>query len=140
METTPAQGGRSACDSRTSPREVDQHVAARLRERRLLLGLTQQQVAAPLGIAVQQLHKYETGVNRVTVGRLYQLAEVLEVGVGHFFEGLEPEAAGVAAAPVPVERQRALLALASDFVRLPDRGHREALCLLARALAGAHVE
>jgi transcriptional regulator with XRE-family HTH domain len=109
----------------------------RLRERRLLLGLTQQQVAAPLGIAVQQLHKYETGVNRVTVGRLYQLAAVLEVGVGHFFEGLEPEAAGVAAAPVPAERQRALLALARDFARLPDQGHREALCLLARALAGA---
>jgi transcriptional regulator with XRE-family HTH domain len=112
-------------------------VATRLRERRLLLGLTQQQVAAPLGVAVQQLHKYETGANRVTVGRLYQLAEVLEVGVGYFFAGLEPEAAGVAPPPVPAERQRALLALARDFARLPDQGHREALCLLARALAGA---
>jgi transcriptional regulator with XRE-family HTH domain len=136
VETILAQSVRAARGGRVRAREIDQHVASRLRERRLLLGLTQQQVAAPLGIAVQQLHKYETGANRVTVGRLYQLAEVLEVGVGHFFAGLEPEAAGVAAVPVPVERQRALLALARDFARLPGRQHQEALCALARALAG----
>ena len=58
--------------------------------------------------------------------------------MGHFFAGLEPEAAGVAP-PVPAERQRALLALARDFARLPGRGHQEALCLLARALADAQV-
>jgi transcriptional regulator with XRE-family HTH domain len=135
LEPIPAPSERPPRGTRVRAQEVDQHVAMRLRERRLLLGLTQQQVAAPLGIAVQQLHKYETGVNRVTVGRLYQLAEVLEVGVGYFFAGLGPEAAGVAAPPVPAERQRALLALARDFARLPDQGHREALCLLARALA-----
>ena len=136
MGAIPARGERPARGKRVRAQEVDQHVATRLRERRLLLGLTRQQVAAPLGIAVQQLHKYETGVNRVTVGRLYQLAEVLEVGVCYFFAGLGSEAAGVAAAPVPAERERALLALARDFARLPGQGHREALCLLARALAG----
>ena len=138
VETIPARDARPARGSRLRAQEVDQHVAARLRERRLTLGLTMQQVAAPLGIAVQQLHKYETGVNRVSVGRLYQLAEVLEVGVGHFFAGLEPAATGVT--PVSTGQERALLELARDFARLPDQGHREALCLLARALAGAHVE
>ena len=137
MGTIPARGERPADGGRISPREVDQQVAMRLRERRIALGLTLQQVAERLGTSYQQVYKYETGVSRVTVGRLYQLAEALGVEVGHFFAGLEPEMAGVAASPVPVERQRALLALASDFVRLPDRGHREALCLLARALAGA---
>jgi hypothetical protein len=54
--------------------------------------------------------------------------------VGHFFAGLEPTGA---ATPGPGERQRALLGLARDFARLPDQRHREVLCLLARALAGA---
>ena len=135
METTPAQDGRSACDSRTSPREVDQHVAARLRERRIALGLTLQQVADQFGTTAQQVHKYETGVTRLSAGRLLQLAEALEVGIGHFFAGLEPTATGVT--PVSTGQERALLELARDFARLPDQGHREALCLLARVLAGA---
>ena len=138
MGTIPARGERPAAGGRISPREVDQQVAMRLRERRIALGLTLQQVADQLGTTAQQVHKYETGVNRVTVGRLYQLAEVLEVGVGHFFAGLEPAATGVT--PVSTGQEWALLELARDFARLPDQGHREALCLLARALAGARVE
>jgi transcriptional regulator with XRE-family HTH domain len=137
--TIPERGERPASGGRTSPREVDQHVATRLRERRLALGLTQQQLAERIGSSAQRVHKYETGGNRVWAGRLFQLAEVLGVGVGYFFAGLEPEAAGVAAAPVPAERQRALLALARDFARLPAQEHREVLCQLARVLAGLQV-
>jgi hypothetical protein len=65
-----------------------------------------------------------------------RLAEALEVEVGDLFAGLEP-AAGTAATPAPTGRERALLELARDFARLPDQRHREALCLLAHALAGA---
>jgi transcriptional regulator with XRE-family HTH domain len=109
----------------------------RLRERRLALGLTQQQLAERLGGSAQQVHKYETGVDRLSAGRLFQLAEALEVEVGFFFAGLEPAVADVK--PASTERERALLGLARDFARLPDQGHREALCLLARALADAQI-
>ena len=51
-----------------------------------------QQVADRLGTTAQQVHKYETGVNRLSAGRLHQLAEALEVGIGHFFAGLKPAA------------------------------------------------
>jgi transcriptional regulator with XRE-family HTH domain len=134
--TIPAQDAQPARGSRVDAREVDLHVAMRLRERRLALGLTLQQVAERLGASYQQVYKYETGVNRLSAGRLFQLAEALEVGIGHFFAGLEP-AAG--ARPASTKREQALLMLARDFTRLPDQGHREALCLLARALARAEV-
>ena len=119
-------------------RDVDRRLGARLRERRITLGLTQQQVAERIGGAAQQVHKYETGVSRLSAGRLYQLAELLEVRVGYFYEGLEPGPDAVRA-PAPPERQRVLLGLARDFARLPDRGQREALCVLAGALTGAEV-
>ena len=101
-------------------------------ERRLALGLTMQQVAGRVGGSTQQVHTYETGVNRLSAGCLHQFAEALGVEVGDLFEGLGPTGA---AAPDAGGRQRALLGLARDFVRLPGQGHREALCLLARALA-----
>jgi transcriptional regulator with XRE-family HTH domain len=113
-------------------------VATRLRERRLALGLTQQELGERVDSSAQQVHKYETGVNRLSAGRLVQLAEALEVEVGHFFAGLGPTVTGVR--PASTERERALLLLARDFTRLPGRGHQEALCLLARALADAHIE
>ena len=136
METFPARDVRPARGSRADAQQVDLHVATRLRERRLVLGLTQQQLAERIGASYQQVHKYETGVNRLSAGRLVRLAGALEVEVGDLFAGLEP-AAGAVATPAPTGRERALLELARDFVRLPGRGHREALCLLARALADA---
>jgi len=93
-------------------------------------------VAERVGGSAQQVRKYETGVNRVSAERLFRLAEALETEVAYFFTGLEPTAE---VAPASAERQRALL-LARDFTRLPDQGHREALCLLARALADAQIK
>ena len=110
----------------------------RLREQRLALGLTQQELGEQVGSSAQQVHKYEIGVNRLSAGRLHEFAEALGVEVGALFEGLEPAAPGVAV-PDPSERQRALLGLARDLVRLPDQGHGEALCLLARALADVQM-
>jgi transcriptional regulator with XRE-family HTH domain len=58
-----------------------------MRERRIMLGLTQQQMAELIGVTYQQAHKYEKGINRVTAGRLYHIARALCVEVGYFFEG-----------------------------------------------------
>ena len=106
---------------------VDRHVARRIRERRLALGLTQQQLAELVGVTYQQAHKYEKGDNRVAVGRLYLIARALGVEPAHFFEGLGE---GRPAEP----RQRTMLELARSFVALPSRRHQEVLCELARAL------
>ncbi len=110
---------------------LDTLVGKRARERRLALGLTVQEVAAALGVPYQQLHKYETGANRLSAGRLYQLAGALGVEVGHFFG--EGEADGPAA---PAGQRRAQLELVRNFARIPDRHQREAVARLARTLAG----
>src|SRR6266704_2015357 len=69
--------------------DIDRHVGARIRERRIMLGLTQQQLADLIGVTYQQAHKYERGINRVSAGRLFEVAQGLSVPVGYFFDGLE---------------------------------------------------
>ena len=68
--------------------EIDLHLGKRLRRRRRLLGLTQQQVAEGVGIRFQQIQKYECGANRISAARLWQLAQVMEVPVSYFYDGL----------------------------------------------------
>ena len=69
--------------------DVDCHVGERLRSLRREVGLSQTDVAAALGISFQQVQKYETGANRVAAGRLWDIANVLEVDLEYFFEGFE---------------------------------------------------
>ncbi len=68
--------------------EIDLHLGKRLRRRRRLLGLTQQQLADAVGVRFQQIQKYECGANRISAARLWQLAGALEVSVGYFYDGL----------------------------------------------------
>lgn len=68
--------------------DIDFHVGKRLRRRRRLLGMTQQQLAETVGIRFQQIQKYECGANRVSASRLFELAESLDVPVQFFYEGL----------------------------------------------------
>lgn len=71
------------------PNAIDRHVASRVRERRLEIGLSQGVVAHALGITFQQFQKYEQSINRISAGRLYKLALTLEVPVQYFFEGMK---------------------------------------------------
>ena len=68
--------------------DIDVHLGKRLRRRRRLLGLTQQQLAGACGVRFQQIQKYECGANRISAARLWQLAEALEVPIGYFYDGL----------------------------------------------------
>ena len=68
--------------------DIDLHLGRRLRRRRRLLGLTQQQLALQVGIRFQQIQKYECGANRISAARLWQLAEALETPVSYFYDGL----------------------------------------------------
>lgn len=71
------------------PRVADTYVGHRLRQRRMLLGMSQESVAAAIGLTLQQIQKYENGTNRVGASRLWDLAQVLGCDVAFFFEGLD---------------------------------------------------
>ena len=122
-----------ASDEAHRPRaqDIDRYVGARMRERRMMLGLTQQQMAELIGVTYQQAHKYEKGINRIAAGRLSAIAKALGVEIGFFFERAEADHSGFEPSP----QQRLLLELARSFVALPSRKHQEAICNLARVLA-----
>jgi transcriptional regulator with XRE-family HTH domain len=84
MQAKPA--GRQ---TQSGPHPVDVHVGSRVRERRMTLGMSQPKLAAALGIAYQQLYKYEQAKNRISAARLYELSKLLGVPVTFFFEGVE---------------------------------------------------
>ena len=111
--------------------ETDRYVGGRIRERRVMLGLSQQQMADMIGVTYQQTHKYERGINRISAGRLYEIAQVLRVPLSYFFEGLgdRPDAGA------PGVRQRMCLELARNFAQITNERHQEALSQLARTLA-----
>src|SRR6516165_254803 len=128
---SPAQPA-SARRSTSRTQDIDRYVGARIRERRIMLGLTQQQLADLIGVTYQQAHKYERGINRVSAGRLFEVSQVLSVPVSYFFDGLEQEA-DRAISP----RERMCLELARNFAQIPNERHQEALSQLARVLAAA---
>src|SRR6516225_6904276 len=98
---------------------VDDHVGARIRERRIMLGLTQQQLAEMIGVTYQQAHKYERGINRA-----------LSAPISYFYEGIGQEG------PRQVTpHQRMLLEIARNFAEIRNERHQEAVSQLARALA-----
>jgi transcriptional regulator with XRE-family HTH domain len=117
--------------SRLSHR-VDEHVGARIRLRRTMLGQTQEQLAAPLGISYQQIQKYETGANRVSAGRLFEIGQRLGVDVAYFFEGLDPMS-------VPKDlphggRNRIAIDLMRNFLEIANEDQRSALAHLVKTL------
>ena len=72
----------------TPPNPTDLHVGERTRQRRLELGMTQTELGRALGLTLQQVQKYERGINRVSSSRLFDLSRALHVSVSYFFEGL----------------------------------------------------
>ena len=129
-EGDPASTASSARRSSGRTQDIDRYVGARMRERRIMLGLTQQQLADLIGVTYQQAHKYERGINRVSAGRLFEVAQVLSVPVNYFFDGLDQEN-DRAISP----RERMCLELARNFAQIPNERHQEALSQLARVLA-----
>jgi transcriptional regulator with XRE-family HTH domain len=115
-------------------RRVDEHVGERIRERRTTLGLTQEQLAAALAISYQQIQKYETGANRVSAGRLYEIAMHLDAEVGYFFDGLAPT---VRLGPMPHGgRSRVTIELVRNFSEIDDHDIRNAVSSLVKSLSG----
>ena len=121
---------------------VDVHVGKRIRHRRWLVGMTQQQLAEQVGIKFQQIQKYETGANRVSASRLWDIADALEVPVSFFFEGIESEAeqeaaqasAVAAAMPADILGDKEALDLVRSYYAIPENQRRR-LFELARVLS-----
>ncbi|MZR31270.1 helix-turn-helix domain-containing protein [Sneathiella litorea] len=115
-------------------KRVDDHVGERIRERRTMMGLTQEHLAKALDISYQQVQKYETGANRVSAGRLFEIAKRLEVDVAYFFENLEP-----ATTSIPLEhggKNRSTIELVRNYGEIDEPAVRSAVSGLIKSLAG----
>ena len=115
---------------------VDIHVGKRIRHRRWMVGMTQQQLAGHVGIKYQQIQKYETGMNRVSASRLWEIAAALEVPVAYFFEGLEGGVEPSGTLPGDVLADKEALELVRSYYAIPENQRRQ-LFELARVLSGA---
>ncbi len=114
---------------------VDAHVGKRVRHRRWMIGMTQQQLADKVGIKFQQIQKYETGMNRVSASRLWDIADALGVTISFFFEGLT-EGAHVAQASNDMMADKEALELVRSYYAIPE-AQRRRLFDLARVLSEA---
>jgi transcriptional regulator with XRE-family HTH domain len=113
-------------------KRIDAHVGERIRLRRTEAGLTQEQLASALDISYQQIQKYETGANRVSAGRMLEIARKLGVEIGDFFEGLQDGVPGP-----PLEHgghQRSAIELVRTFGQIKDPEVRAAIAGLVKTI------
>jgi transcriptional regulator with XRE-family HTH domain len=116
-----------------SASDVDRLVGDRIRRRRILMGLTQDQLGESLGISYQQIQKYETGANRVSAGRLYLIATRLEVAPGWFFDPVKSDASSDDFEELG--SSRLLMEFVRSFARINDERLKTVLVSLVRAMA-----
>ncbi|QDL90722.1 helix-turn-helix transcriptional regulator [Paroceanicella profunda] len=124
---------------------VDVHVGKRIRHRRWMVGMTQQQLGDLIGIKFQQIQKYETGMNRVSASRLWDISSALDVPVSFFFEGANGEdiaehqpdmVTEVAVARGDLLADKEALELVRSYYSIPEE-QRKRLFELARVLSDA---
>lgn len=116
---------------------VDVHVGKRVRHRRWMVGMTQQQLAEKVGIKFQQIQKYETGMNRVSASRLWEISTSLSVPVSFFFEGLGDKDQDVATEQLgDLLADKEALELVRSYYAIPETQRRR-LFDLARVLSDA---
>lgn len=127
------------------PSGIDRAVGQRIRWRRREKKLTQEQLGELLELTFQQVQKYEKGVNRVSAGRLYEIAGVLDVPVGYFFDGVnaetDPALEGLAeaddtfSAPLTISDEE--VELIAAFQKISDAALRRSLLDTVKAAATA---
>jgi transcriptional regulator with XRE-family HTH domain len=112
--------------------KVDQHVGSCIRERRILLGLSQRELAEKIGVSYRQVQRYEDGLNCVLAGQLFEIARQLDTPIESFFDSLSD------VIPRPsLLRRRMLLDIARDVGKIENEKHRQALSDLTRLLAAS---
>ncbi len=117
---------------------VDVHVGKRIRHRRWMIGMTQQTLAESVGIKFQQIQKYETGMNRVSASRLWDISDALGVSISYFFEGIEEEAGQARSGDIPdLFADKEALELVRSYYTIPETQRRR-LFELARSLSAVN--
>lgn len=127
-----------------APNPIDRHVGARVRMRRMMLGMSQENLGEALALTFQQVQKYEKGTNRIGASRLQQISHILQVPVSFFFEGAptmaeHSNATGDAPSPAFVSDFLASsegLALTRAFMRIEDAKVRRRIVDLVEAIGG----
>ena len=118
------------------PDPVDVFVGAKIRERRLMLGMSQENLGDRLKISFQQLQKYERGANRVSASTLHRLTQILDAPVSYFFDGAPiDEVANQPANDGDRQPKREELELMRDFAQISDRRLRDRIRRLVGAIA-----
>ena len=115
---------------------VDVHVGQRIRQRRWMTDTTQQQLAEKVGIKFQQIQKYETGMNRVSASRLWDIADALDCDVSFFFEGQDEARERTPGVPGDLLADKEALDLVRSYYAIPEAQRRQ-LFELARVLSEA---
>ena len=107
--------------------EVDRYVCLRIRERRIMLGLTQQELAERIGATPQQTQRYEAGTSRIFAGRLFMLAQALDVDVGYFVDGMNDwrSSESLPDNPAFFELARSFISMAGTYKKARTRFARE---------------
>jgi transcriptional regulator with XRE-family HTH domain len=114
---------------------VDVHVGKRVRHRRWMVGMTQQQLAEKVGIKFQQIQKYETGMNRISASRLWDISDALGVSISFFFDGLDSKSGAQAQdGPMDLMADKEALELVRSYYAIPETQRRR-LFELARVLS-----
>ena len=141
MPRSARPGGRGRRKADT-PHPVDIHVGARVRLRRIELGMSQERLAAELGLTFQQVQKYERAANRISASRLYHIGKVLDVKVPFFYEGYSDAGSLSGFAEPPAEafqsdllQRRDTIELCNAFYAIDDAALRRRLLDLAKPLA-----
>ncbi len=132
------------------PHPIDIHVGKRLRMRRTILGMSQENLGTAIGVTFQQIQKYERGVNRIGSSRLYEFSKLMTVPVSYFFDEMDKNApamtAGVAESASAFEHEKApteqdkmssreTLEMMRSFYRISDTRIRKRVIDLIKALA-----
>ena len=115
---------------------VDVHVGKRVRHRRWMVGMTQQQLADKVGIKFQQIQKYETGMNRISASRLWDISEAMSVPISFFFEGLDSRNPVTEEVDGDILADKEALELVRSYYAIPENQRRR-LFELARVLSDA---
>jgi transcriptional regulator with XRE-family HTH domain len=115
--------------------KTDVHIGRRMRERRVQMGLSQSELAEGLGISFQQVQKYESGANRISGSRLWDISKLLQVPVGYFFEGLQQTVEPGAEVQEEALMDRQTLEIARAVNRIEDDQLKTQLVRLVKACA-----
>lgn len=111
--------------------KVDKIVGEKIYSLRLAKGLSRQQLAESIGVTHQQLHKYEKGTNRLSVGRLVMIAQALSKDISYFYEGLENSAPEESV----TQHQRMCIEVSRNFMKIESSDHQNAINALVKSLS-----